>query len=465
MSLVKRSRKLRPLAMPQILGVSKIITVPSNNTSSFSASNNVIRFAIPSAMNKQISPYKTPRMTFQITYSNDTNSFVNPYLSMESIIYQVTTSSASKGIVIHQARNYARSLQSTELDNMGFNELATGLSNEIKCCYDYQGQKQAMSFIRNVVTPLNVSVPLYTWFLDNTPDLASLDLQALGGLNIEVQLSYNPTFFIDGSGANVSYSISNVKLHYDLLDVIPTLPSGNEIKELFFRAVDCRQDSIQASTEAKSIRVNASNVEGLIVDAVNASNANSLSGDSFVNAKLVAQTAVSGYNVPNTNSVAGYTGLTEFRESVNGLSVPLNQIYNVPDSTIAVTNSNTGLSNILRETMKSQNRSAYIEYGKTLENLYTYDNVKIPQGLASVNSNPLYNPASLVTNTFVFGVLPVPKFKFGFLNRAGGSRLAESNLSYKINESLGGTAYNVFHHILQAKRLCVGGDGQLQMLE
>lgn len=464
MSLVKRSRKNKSVGMPSIIGVSKVITVPSNNSSSFTSSNNVIRFAIPSAQNKMISPFKTMRMTCNIAYSGDTNSFNNPYLAMEGLVYQITVSSASKGVVIHQARNYARCLQSTELDNMGFNELATGMANETKCCYDYQGLKQAIANIK--VANVNVSVPLFTWCLDYNPDLSSVDLASMGGLNVEVQLSYNPTFFIDGSaGANPSYTLSNVKLHYDLLDVIPELPSGEEVKELFFRCVDTRQDSIQASNEAKSIRVNASNVEGLIIDAVNANNANNLTGDSLQNAKLVAQTALSGFNIPNTQSVAGYTGLTEFREAVNGLSVPLNQIYNVPDQTLSVNNSNTGLSNVLRETMKAQSRDADVVFGRTLENLYTYDNIKVPQGIAGANSNPLYNPATLVSDTFTFGVLPVPKFKIGYLNRRGGSKLGESNLTYKINTSIGGNPFNVFSHILQVKRLILGGNGQVQVLE
>ena len=470
MSLAKRHRRAMPSEIPLIAKTERIIAIPSNNSPNFSYSNNVIRFQIPSIAGKIISPFRIPRLTFTTVISapsqEATPPSLSPYIGLESLIYQIQVSSTLKGVVLHTCRFYSRAVQTTEIDNYGWEEINRGsLANEAGCCYDYEmaasgtGQKALAQAV----------VPLFTNVLD-APDMVGLDLSVLGGLSIEIQLNSNTSLFIDSRNGGWTYQINDVKLHYDLLTLMaPSTPSAQ--KEILFRCIESRADNIQSASEYKSLSVNNSNVESLTVDAVPSAVQNSYSGDSFQNSKLVDNATVTdggagNYNKADYTIVQGFVGLQEFRESVNGASVPIQQILNIPNlQAPAFTTSSIGLSNVLREDYKGSVKAGSYNHPRTLKNLYTYDNVRFIQGVGtSVNPNP-YLAVTAITGAYDNGLIPIPKFSMGMLMKSGGCTLPESVISYKFNSSVANDQpYTIFNHLGLIKRILVGAGGELSIL-
>jgi len=474
MTIAKRNRRVMPSEAPLVTKCERIISIPSNNSPNFSYSNNVIRFQIPATAGRMISPFKVPRLTFKVALGGGGEGApppsLSPYLGAQSLIYQIQVSSTLKGVVLHTCRFYSRAVQTTELDTYGFEEINRGvIANECKTSYDY-----TMASAVTAAAALggnHFSVPLFTNVLD-APDLVSMDLAQLGGLSIEIQLNSNTSVFIDPSNSGYEYQLSDVKMHFDLLHVMPGTPGQ---KEILFRCIESRADNIQSNSEYKSVSVNNSNVESVQVDAVPSSVQNSYAGDSFQNAKLVRLSAAipngdgDFYVAPDTTNAnaQGYVGLTEFRESVNGMSLPIQQILNVPNLAPAALNtSSVGLSNILREDYKASVKAAAYEHPKTLRNLYTYDNFRFIQNVGTgLNPNPYPANGAGVTGAFTFGVQPISKFQLGFLNKSGGSMLPESIISYKVVENIqSDLPYTIFNHIGLIKRIMVGSDSQLQVL-
>ena len=477
MTIAKRNRRVMPREQPIISKCERIIAIPSNNSPNFSYSNNVIRFQIPSMAGKMISPFKVPRLTFKIAIQFTGEALpqfsVSPFLSAQSILYQIQVSSTLKGVVLHTCRFYTRAVQTTELDNYGFEEINRGvISNECKTAYDYSMVATALGSHAQIPLQVadNVSVPLFTNVLD-APDLTGMDLAQLGGLSLEIQLNSNTSVIIDPTNSGIEYSIFDVKLHYDLLSVMPGTPG---MKEILFRCIETRADNIQSNSEYKSVSINNSNVESIQVDAVPSSVQNSYAGDSFANNRMTRFVAVTdgvaGNYITNNQTLAdasGYVGVSEFRESINGLSLPIQQILNIPNLAPPALNvSSVGLSNILREDYKASVKSASYEHPKTLRNLYTYDNYRFIQAIGTgVNPNPYLTNGGGVARAYRNGVIPIPKFQLGFLNKAGGSLLPESVISYKVVEQVQSSQpMTIFHHLGLIKRLMIGADNSIQVL-
>jgi hypothetical protein len=252
------------------------------------------------------------------------------------------------------------------------------------------------------------------------------------------------------------------------------MPGTPVEKEILFRCVESRADNIQSNSEYKSLSVNNSNVESIQIDAVPSSIQNSYGGDSFANARMtrfVSTTAgVAGNFITNNQALtdaSGYVGVSEFRESINGLSLPIQQILNIPNLAPPSLNvSSAGLSNILREDYKASVKSASYEHPKTLRNLYTYDNFRFIQGVPTgVNPNPYNTNGAGVVGAFQNGLQPIPKFSLGFFNKPGGSLLPESVISYKVVEQVqSAQPMTIFHHLGLIKRLMIGTDNQIQVL-
>jgi len=461
-----------PMEIPMIHKTERIIAIPSNNSPNFSYSNNVIRFQIPSVAGKIISPFKVPRLTCNVTHvapagvEEPVPPTLSPYIAFQSLIYQIQVSSTLKGVVLHTCRFYSRAVNTTEIDNYGYEEINRGsVANESASCYDYTmaqsggGNKSALG---------TISIPLFTNVLD-APDMTSLDLAQLGGLSIEIQLNSNTSLFIDALAQGWTYSLQNVKLHYDLLTLMaPAMPGQREI---LFRCVETRADNIQSQSEYKSISINNSNVENVQIDAVPSAIQNSVQGDSFYNARwletdTVTDGGVGNYVKADYTTVNGFVGVQEFREAVNGASVPIQQILNIPYLGLPTfTQSSIGLSNILHEDYKGSVKSGAFSHPRTLRNLYTYDNTRFIQGVgSSINPNP-YIANTGIANAYQNGVIPIPKFSLGFLLKGGGSMLPESVVSYKFNSTVQNDApMTLFHHIGLVKRILVGAGGELSVL-
>jgi hypothetical protein len=229
------------------------------------------------------------------------------------------------------------------------------------------------------------------------------------GIQIEVMFaSDNSVFYVvplvaEGEAEpqpNPIYSITNLRLHYDLLRFDPSSVQMSGLKQIIFESTDSRSDNIQSNDDTRQVPLQGSAIQSLVVDAVPSADVNTYLKDS--------------------NQQASFA-LNTLRVMIQGQSLPIQQ-----ELSYALANQITrsAITPIQREVYKGVSHDASLQHIRSMSSQVIYEGMPKAQGVGTFPAN-------------YFNIeIPAPKrHVFGVMFSREGTPMRYGNLSYRLQST------------------------------